>query len=333
MADATTTQPAAVLGTDELYEDDVISEAENVDQEPAAEEPPVADAPPPVDVPPPLDTPLAEAPPLPGEAAVPPPTQARAAQADKHPSFSELRALRKQLEERDAVISQLRQVGPVAAQPQAQAPQVPPQQVAAPDPVEDPIGYLQWQHAQVVQHQQWLAQQTQQIQQRQSANELQNMLNTQISDYSTRQPDYRDAAAFLQQKEINRWKALGYTDQEAMQQTEYRALQVVDAALRLGRSIPEALYEIALADGWTGNGNGASAISPVPEGVGAQTPAARVVASKAKSAATRTSMGSVAGTPSPGTRISRQQILSMSEEDLERTFGEGTAWTNLELEE
>jgi hypothetical protein len=255
----------------------------------------------------------------------------------KHPSFSELRTLRKQLEERDAVITQLRTVGPVAApQPQQQQQQQPAQPQAAPDPTDDPIGYMQWQQGQVVQQQQWLAQQSQQVQQRQAAIELQNLLTNQISDYSAKQPDYRDAAAYLEQKEIGRWKALGYTDQEAIQQTQHRALQVIDAALRLGRSIPEALYEIALVDGWTGPqiAQAAEATGAISPGNGAApTPAAKVEASKAKSAASRTSMGSVAGTPSPGKRITSQMIRDMSEDELEKMFGEGTAWMDMKLED
>lgn len=327
MSEPTTTPTP--LATEELYEDDPMEAAESEPGTPDADSPPAdvppAETPPPVDASPPPDAPPVEAPPVETAPATPKPE-------GKHPSFSELRTLRKQLEERDATISQLRTVGPVAAQQPQQQPQQPQAAQAPPDPTEDPIGYMQWQQGQVVQQQQWLAQQSQYVQQRQAAIELQNLLNSQISDYSAKQPDYRDAAAYLEQREIGRWKALGYTDQEAIQQTQQRALQVIDAALKLGRSIPEALYEIALVDGWTGPqiAQAAGAIGAISPGA---SPAAKVVASKAKSAASRTSMGSVAGTPSPGKRLSRQQILAMSEEELERTFGEGTAWMDMELED
>lgn len=152
----------------------------------------------------------------------------------------------------------------------------------------------------------------------------QMLVQSQISDFRSRTPDYIDAMKHLEGREVERLKAAGLPEAQIPQMIQFRASQLMDIALRTGRNVGELAYAVAKADGWAG----AQPPQAQPAARPAQTPAQKVAASRAK---TQQAAGSVAGMPGSATgglRIpeSLEDLNALSEKDLDELDEKAPNW-------
>lgn len=165
-----------------------------------------------------------------------------------------------------------------------------------------------------------------------------SMVRNQIDDFRRSTPDYDDAIRHLEARETARLQAAGIpatTTPHAPDPSgvccishglQARTGLLMQAAIRMGKSIPQLAYDVAKAEGWTAP----SAAPPPPTAphTAPLTPQEKVRAAQEKSTA---ATGSVGNIPSVGVGhkgpITRDDILSMSEKDLDRLSDElGEDW-------
>lgn len=183
---------------------------------------------------------------------------------------------------------------------------------------EDPLEYLRQQQAQI-------AQAALQTQQQNQTIMLQNQIRMQEEEFSREHADYRDALRYLEDREMRKAKTLGYDDERARQIVAARARLLVDAALSNGKTVPELAWQVAIEEGW-------KTPAPAEPAAPAAKPVDKIAASKARSAISQTSVGGVAGGPSTNKPVrSRQELLDLSEKEIERLDREDPGWeTRLE---
>jgi len=164
-----------------------------------------------------------------------------------------------------------------------------------------------------------------QITQQQMALMQQQMtVRSQIDDFRKATPDYDDAVKHLEARETARLKAAGIPDQYIQGMLQERAGLLIRSAMQQGKTVPQLAYEVAKADGWVApSAQVAPAVAPAQA---AQTPEQRVAASKAKSAAAAGSIGNIPGSASSRPTITREDVMGMSEAEMEKLDKESPGW-------
>jgi len=173
---------------------------------------------------------------------------------------------------------------------------------------EDPLEASRVQTIQAQQQIAYLAQQQHALQQQQ-------VLNAQIATVKAQKADYDDAMNFLEQRETARLKAAGVPDQMMEQVLQQRLGVALQVAQETRRPLPEILYEVAVADGWSGK---APAVAPqVPEAITKpKTAVEKVRESKQRSQVEQGSLSSTSGSTSSKPQLTREDIINMSERQL-----------------
>ncbi len=142
--------------------------------------------------------------------------------------------------ERQQLRAQLEQMR--SAMQAAQTPQ-------APDPSEDPMGYLSYQNqqlqAQVQQMAEWRAQQEARSQQEQQYSALTQQVAAAEQAFRAKTPDYDAAAQFALQMEDRRLAAFYPNPTERMQMLRINAANVLSQAVQQGRDPAEMMYAMA----------------------------------------------------------------------------------------
>ncbi len=242
--------------------------------------------------------------PAPATAAAPAPTPAAPAAAPTAPSNVEspqvpLAALheeRRRRAEIDAERQQLRtQLEQMRnAMQAAQAPQ-------APDPNEDPMGYLSYQNqqlqAQVQQMAEWRTQQEQMRQEQQQYASLTQQVAASEQVFRAKTPDYDAAAQFALQMEDRRLAAFYPDPAQRQQMLRMEAANILSQSIQQGRDPAEVLYSMARNMGYSTPAAPAPAPAAAAASAPAPTPAAAVVDTIQKGLKQQTLAASGGSTP------------------------------------
>ena len=209
----------------------------------------------------PAPTPSTAAPPAPAES----PQVPLAALHEERRKRAEIEAERQQLR---AQIEQFQR-----AMQEAQAPQ-------APDPEQDPLGYLSFQNqqlqARIQQMDEWRAQQERERQQQTQYATLTQTVAAAEQSFRAKTPDYDQAAAYALQMEDKRLSAF-YPDPAVRTQVlRTEAAQLLAQLVREGRDPAEGLYQMARNMGYAGPAP-VAAPAPAPAPTPAPAPASSVV--------------------------------------------------------
>ena len=229
------------------------------------------------------EAPAAKAPePKPAEAP-------KATESDDRPGFVRQEALhaerqrRQQLEaEHRALMQQVQEMR--QAMQQAQAPQ-------APDPNEDPQGYLAWQNQQLSsrleQIDQWRAQQEQQTRQQQAYASFTQQVQASENAFRAAHPDYEAAAQFGLQQYDKLLSAQFPDPGQRAQQIQIAAAQALSQAVQQGRDPAEFIYSLARNMGY----------APAQAAPAAPAPAEEVVKTIQKGLAQQSNLSAGGSTP------------------------------------
>lgn len=209
----------------------------------------------------PAPTPSTAAPPAPAES----PQVPLAALHEERRKRAEIEAERQQLR---AQIEQFQR-----AMQEAQAPQ-------APDPEQDPLGYLSFQNqqlqARIQQMDEWRAQQERERQQQTQYATLTQTVAAAEQSFRAKTPDYDQAAAYALQMEDKRLSAF-YPDPAVRTQVlRTEAAQLLAQLVREGRDPAEGLYQMARNMGYAAPAP-VAAPAPAPAPTPAPAPASSVV--------------------------------------------------------
>lgn len=222
----------------------------------------------------PEPAPPAAAAPAPAPAPAPSPAAAESPQVPLA-ALHEERRKRAEIEaERQQLRAQIEQFQ--RAMQEAQAPQ-------APDPEQDPVGYLSFQNqqlqAQVRQMAEWRAQQEQERQQQTQFATLTQRVGAAEQAFRAKTPDYDQAAQFAMQMEDRRLSAF-YPDPAVRAQVlRNEATQLLAQLVHEGRDPAEGLYQMAKNMGY---GTPAPAPVAAPAAAPAPAPAAPAAAAAAE---------------------------------------------------
>lgn len=125
----------------------------------------------------------------------------------------------------------------------------------APDPNEDPLGYLTYQNEYlnktVQTHQKYLEQQAKLYQEQQSMSTFVNAYKASANEFSKETPDFMDAYKFLEQSRINEYMAAGYSEREAAQLLQEDEMAVAAKAFRENANPAQRVYALAKARGYS----------------------------------------------------------------------------------
>lgn len=171
------------------------------------------------------------------------------------------------LYQREQEIYQLQQW---AAQQQAmqQQAQYPAEQTAEPDPETDPIGALKYAREQQHRLQEALAQQQEQVAQRQYVEQLNTVAYQAATQMQQVVPDYQDAYKYAINSRAQELVALGTHPQAVAAILQQEELRLIDTALQNRKNPAQAIYEFAKARGFQGK----TAAAPAPAPVAAPAP-------------------------------------------------------------
>jgi hypothetical protein len=155
----------------------------------------------------------------------------------------------------------------------------------------------------------------------------QMVIREQINDFRKTATDYDDAVKHLETRELARLRAAGIPENMVQPMLEARAGMLIQAALQQGKPVPMLAYEVAKADGWVSPSAQAAVVaSDAAVASVAQTPAQKVAASKAKSLAAAGSIGTIPGTAAGKATFSRDDVMGMSEAEMDRLDKESPGW-------
>ena len=249
----------------------------------------------------PAPTPSTAAPPAPAES----PQVPLAALHEERRKRAEIEAERQQLR---AQIEQFQR-----AMQEAQAPQ-------APDPEQDPLGYLSFQNqqlqARIQQMDEWRAQQERERQQQTQYATLTQTVAAAEQSFRAKTPDYDQAAAYALQMEDKRLSAF-YPDPAVRTQVlRTEAAQLLAQLVREGRDPAEGLYQMARNMGYAGPAPvaapaPAAAAAPVPAPAPAPAPASSVVDTIERGLKQQTVSG--AGGSTPPSEMTPEMMAAISD--------------------
>lgn len=226
--------------------------------------------------------------------------------AQKYPSWSELKAARK---ERDALQARMDQMEATMHRLTAPPPEFPP---APPDKDEDPIGFLEWQNEQLQRNQTETAQ-------RMQMKELQDNIRYQEQSFQRQTPDYFDALNFLRERELERARLLTNGNEQISEAIlAAREQMLINAVLQRGGSVPEIAYAIAKSEGW----RGAAPAAPAAPQVGPSPQQARQLQQQLSAS----SLGALPGGPGRSKVISRDQVELLTDADMDKLDAEAPGW-------
>ncbi len=229
----------------------------------------------------PEPAPPAAAAPAPAPAAAPAPVESPqvplAALHEERRKRAEIEAERQQLR---AQIEQFQR-----AIQEAQAPQ-------APDPEQDPLGYLSFQNqqlqARIQQMDEWRAQQERERQQQTQYATLTQTVAAAEQSFRAKTPDYDQAAAYALQMEDKRLSAF-YPDPGVRTQVlRTEAAQLLAQLVREGRDPAEGLYQMAKNMGYAAPAPAAAPASPAAQAAAPAPAPAPATAPPAAAAAAET---------------------------------------------
>lgn len=132
-------------------------------------------------------------------------------------------------------------------------------QQKAPSFDEDPVNALkhgvettqqQLEQIRAYQQQEWERQQVMAAQQQQKTR-LESAVAEDIREFVEQSPDYLEAYKDLREKRFKQYSALGYPPEQAFQIVNNEEYQLAATAFQNGRSPAQAVYEMALAYGYT----------------------------------------------------------------------------------
>jgi hypothetical protein len=132
-------------------------------------------------------------------------------------------------------------------------------QPKVPDYEDDPVTNLkhvadatqqQLEEIRAYQQQEWSRQQAFSAQQQQKAR-LESAVAEDVREFIEQAPDYLDAYKDLKEKRFKQYSALGYQPEQAWQIVNQEEYQLAATAFQNGRSPAQAVYEMAMAYGYT----------------------------------------------------------------------------------
>jgi hypothetical protein len=181
---------------------------------------------------------------------------------------------------------------------------------------EDPVGALKRTEAEVARLQQA-------EQQRQMMTQFSAAVNQSVQQFRSQATDYDDAYKFLRESRINELKAIGYTDELAVQQLNTDEFNLAAQALQQRQNPAQAVYNLAKARGFAR-----------PAQTQAAEPAARATATDdarldtiAKGQQAAKSLGNAGGSPPESMSLQRvlemdeKQLANLSRDELRKLFG------------
>lgn len=136
-----------------------------------------------------------------------------------------------------------------------QSPKVDPaKQQTAPDPENDPLGYLLWGMKSLAERQEkFEGTQKQQTEQAQNYSALQNLQSTALAQeeqFRVETPDYDAASQHLQKTRLAEFAAMGYSPQDSREMLRQEAVGIADRMVQQGKNPAEAIYEMAKLRGY-----------------------------------------------------------------------------------
>lgn len=149
------------------------------------------------------------------------------------------------------------------------------QQPQLPDVNTDPIVNFDTrlqQHEQALQEQrQFIAQQQQMTQQAQQYQQLRGFVQNEAAKFAQEKPDFMDAVKHVQKADMKALLAIGHDEYTAAQMVQAHHDQLVMQLAQQGVNIPERIYALAQARGYTPEqqNNGQTRIASAQKGVAA----------------------------------------------------------------
>ena len=248
--------------------------------------------------------------PAPAPAAAPAPAPAPA-ESPQVPlaALHEERRKRAEIEaERQQLRAQIEQFQ--RAMQEAQAPQ-------APDPEQDPLGYLSFQNqqlqARIQQMDEWRAQQERERAQQTEYVTLTQQVAAAEQAYRAKTPDYDQAAQFALQMEDKRLSAFYHDPATRLQVLRQEAAQLMSQLVREGRDPAEGLYQMAKNLGYAGAAPApvAAPAAPAAPSTPAPAPVAAVVETIEKGLKQQ-AVGSAGGTTASG-EVTPEMMAAMND--------------------
>lgn len=195
------------------------------------------------------------------------------------------------------------------AQQQGQQPQY-----QIPEYQDDPLGHLNARLQLAEAHNQLTQQQV-------LLNRVVSRIDTEERGFQQEHNDYYTARDYLIQQVFSQQKAMGLSDQEAVQALELQRQVLIAAAFRQGRSVAEVVYQLAEANGYqAGNGQQTNGKPGAQE---------RVQNAVARERQAQAALGNVSNAPGRTPQgLKRGMIEKMSEAELEKLDRERPGWAD-----
>jgi hypothetical protein len=256
--------------------------------------------------------------------AAPEPSQAPETATEETDRRVPLKALQEERQKRAEYERKLDEAMRRMAELEQRVPRAPePAAEPEPDPETDPIGALKAAHAKLKSIQDATDQQ-------QYETRLNQIAYQAATTFKAQAPDYPDAYRYAINSRAQELAALGTPNESIPQILQREELQLIDTAVRNGRSPAEAIYHFAKARGFTAP---AAAPAPAPAPV-----AAAPIAPAPPNPALQQAKAAVAASASAGGAPASKGELTMTEisnlngadfdrawEKLERTAGRGSS--------
>lgn len=170
----------------------------------------------------------------------------------------------------------------------------------------------------------------------------QDFIQGQVADFKRTHPDYDSAVDHLYEREAARFRAIGVPEAQAVgnhapaadggccieHAVMLRASYVINTAVRSGKNIAQALYEVARADGWTPTEAPSAPATPTPQtpAVAPASPLEKVRDSRRRSEIAAVSAAGGDGGPATIPIKSHEDLLNMSQKDydeMDAKYGPG----------
>ncbi len=210
----------------------------------------------------------------------------------------------------------------------------------APNKEEDPIAYLEWENRQLKRDVQSIkdkeneqAQTDEQTRQNQEkTQQLMSTIQTQVLDYEKSQPDYSQAFTYVMNKRAGEYKAMGITNpQDMVMAFDREVMQVAVSAIQRGMNPGEAMYKLAVAQGYKKAPDGnQSDTNPAPNGGNGGDTSLKEHMDRLEKGQGAGSMGTGGEAPETGVTLQSIDMMTDAEFDAywEKTFGNNSIYSN-----
>lgn len=178
-------------------------------------------------------------------------------------------------------------------------------------------------------------QQIEQLNQQMMAMQLQNQINADEANFSQSHPDYTEARDWLLEQEMKdaqtMFKALPEQQRDiyARNLVDQRRSILIATARETGQSVAELAYEVAKSRGHAAKS--AKPDAPIVAKKDDPSPEAsreRVVRAKAKETQAQASLASVGSSPTPKSKLTRADIMAMSEKEMDALEAQNPNWSD-----